>query len=319
MGRSQPLLTEHGGVFQPDPASFCYRVSPLSVFSPARAYWNQRTRLAGERDRILTLGKAVGKQYDLWPYQWAQLMSVVMDYEPDLVVELGRGVGNSTCAFAEASYQGQGRTRILSLCFSDEWERVTTPRLRQLVPPAWFHPVEAVRTDILKFDYQKELAGAKRVALFWDAHGFEIAECVLGAILPALADKEHVVIMHDLSDARYSSEQQLEYGEHGLWKGNNWSGPRLKLGIIDSAVEQSISVLDFATRNHLTLDSADHSFRTELTSDQKAEMKSVLGDLFDLQAHWFYFSLNEKPGPYTFPRFTPPPNAAPKKRRWYGR
>ena len=140
--------------------------------------------------------------------------------------------------------------------------------------------------------------------LFWDAHGFEIAECVLGAIMPLLAPIQHLVMMHDLSDTRYTSDEHMQYGENGLWKGNNWSGPRLKLGIIDSAVEQSVAALDFTTRNRVALDSADHSFRTTLSAAQQGEMSSLLGNLFNLQGHWFYFSLNERHGTYTFPRFS---------------
>jgi hypothetical protein len=280
--------------------------SSVIPFSPAGGYWNQRHALAGARDKILSLCRTVDHSCDLLPFQWAQLMSVVLDYNPDLVIELGRGCGNSTCAFTEASNLNQQRTRVLSLCFSDDWERVTAPRLRTIVTPEWFHPLQALRTDILEFDYAKAIGSAKRVVLFWDAHGFEIAGCVLGAILPLLAARDHLVVMHDLSDSRYGSEEQLEYGGHGLWKGNDWSGPRLKLGIIDSAAEQSVAVVDFTTRNHLTLDSADHSFRTELTPGRQAEMSRILGDLFDLQGHWFYFSLNEKPGPYQFPRYIRP-------------
>jgi hypothetical protein len=283
----------------------------LSTFSPARSYWNQREKLAKAHDRIFTLGRTVNHGSDLWPYQWAQLMSVVMDYEPDLVLELGRGQGNSTCAFTEASNLNGGRSQILSLCLSDNWERETVPRLRSVVPSSWFEPLRTVRADILDFDYEKALSGVRRLLLFWDAHGFEIAECVLGGILPLVSKIEHLVVMHDLSDARYSSEEQLEYGGHGLWKGNNWSGPRLKLGIIDSAVEQSIAAVDFATRNHLTLDSADHSFHTGLTPAEHAEMQSLLGELFQTQGHWFYFSLNERPGPYKFPRYVRPQAAAP--------
>ena len=279
---------------------------PVSRFSPARAYWSQRVPLANARDRILALSQAVNHTSDLWPYQWAQLMSVVMDYQPDVVLELGRGKGNSTCAFTEASNLNQGRTRILSLCLSDDWERGTFPRVRSIVPEDWFAPLQTLHADILEFDYEMALSGAERVVIFWDAHGFDIAECVLGEILPVVANREHLVIMHDLSDARYSSEEQLEYGEYGLWKGNNWSGPRLKLGFIDSAVEESISALDFTTRNHLTLDSADHSFRTNLTPAQQADMQGLLGELFETQGHWFYFSLNESSGPYKFPRFERP-------------
>jgi FkbM family methyltransferase len=296
-------------------------LSSAAGFTPARAYWNQRSVLASERSRILALSQAVDHPHDLLLYQWAQLMAAVIDYAPDLVLELGRGPGNSTCAFTEAAHVNQSRTRVLSLCLSDDWERVTVPRLLPVVRPDWFQPLQALRGDILEFDYPQALASAQRVIVFWDAHGFEVAECVLGCILPALADKDHLVIMHDLSDSRYGSEEHLAYGEHGLWKGNNWSGPRLKLGVIDSAVEQSIATLDFTTRNHLTLDSADHSFRTELTPQQQAEMSRMLGELFDLQGHWFYFSLNEKPGPYRFPRYLPPsqrvkPEERPPEKRW---
>lgn len=275
----------------------------MPVFSPAQAYWNQRLALVQMHDRLLALSGAVDHPGDLFAYQWAQLMAVVMDYEPELILELGRGKGNSTCAFTEAANQNAGRTRVLSLCLSDNWERETVPRLRKVVPDAWFAPLQTLRTNILDFDYRKALSGAGPVIIFWDAHGFEVAECVLGAILPLVADRQHLVIMHDLSDTRYSSDEQLAYGEHGLWKGNNWSGPRIKLGIIDSAVEQSIAAFDFTTRNHLTLDSADHSFHSGLDAAQQAEMERVMGELFSTQAHWFYFSLNERPGPYTFPRF----------------
>ena len=47
-----------------------------------------------------------------------------------------------------------------------------------------------VCADILEFDYRKALSDAKRVLIFWDAHGFDIAECVLGEILPIVAAGE---------------------------------------------------------------------------------------------------------------------------------
>jgi FkbM family methyltransferase len=276
------------------------------AFSPASAYWNQRVTLANARDRILSLRQAVDQPSDLLPYQWGQLIAAAVEYEPDVILQLGRGTGNATCAFTEACNLRDGRSRVLSVCSSDDWERQTLPRLRRILPDNWFAPLEVKRADILKFDYRTALAGAKRVLIFWDAHGFDIAECVLGSILPIVAEVEHLVIMHDLSDARYNSEEQLRYAGHGLWKANGASGPRVKLGLIDSAVEQSVAALDFTTRNRLTLDSADHSFRTRLTPAQQAEMRNKLGELFDLQGHWFYFTLNEGPGPYTFPRYTPP-------------
>lgn len=288
-------------------------VEPLpektEVFSPGRAYWNQRFAIARSKERILTLSAAVEHSTDLWPYQWAQLMATALEFHPDLILELGRGAGNSTCVFTEVANQlGPGSCRVLSLCRSEDWEARTRPRLRGAVPESWFEPLAAVRADILTFDYHAALAGARRVLLFWDAHGFAIAECVLGAVLPELAGRTHLVIMHDLSDLRYVSSEHLQYGEYGLWKNDDWSGPRLKIGNIDSAVAQSIAILDFTTRNRLTLDSADHSNHSQFEGhpEKLAELGAILGDqLFNLQAHWFYFSLNEHPGPYTFPRFRP--------------
>jgi hypothetical protein len=40
-----------------------------------------------------------------------------------VILELGRGQGNSTCAFTEATNLKQGQMRVLSLCLSDNWER----------------------------------------------------------------------------------------------------------------------------------------------------------------------------------------------------
>ena len=142
--------------------------------------------------------------------------------------------------------------------------------------------------------------------MFWDAHGFDIAECVLGAIAPLIADRQHVILVHDMSDIRYGYGQ-ADYGGERLWHGVNAGAARFRIGIIDSAVAQGISIQDFASRNRLTLDSADHSIDLELNQvpGRVQEIQALLGDeLFSMQAHWFWFTLNEHSGPYTFPRFT---------------
>ncbi len=269
-------------------------------FRPATAYWNQRHVLTASRDRILALRDAVGHGCDLDPFQWAQLTAAALEFAPDLILELGRGKGNSTVAFTEAAFLAGGPTRVLSLCLSSDWEEQTLPRLRPLVTEEWLNNLTALRTEILSFDFATALKDAKRVLLFWDAHGFDIAECVLARILPLLADRQHLVIMHDLSDVRYAGRPP-EYRGDGIWKGNDWSGPLVRLGRIDSNVEQAIAAIEFTTRNEIALESADHSYHTGLSSIQQTEMRELLGPLFDANAHWFYFSLNERPAPYVFP------------------
>ena len=168
---------------------------------------------------------------------------------------------------------------------ADSWEAQTLPRLKAFLPARWFEKLTAERGDILSFDFRPVLEGKRRVLLFWDAHGFEVAEFVLGSLLPRLAALEHVVTMHDMSDNRYAAPEQLEYGDVPLWKGGNAEQSRIQLGFINSAVEQSISVVDFTTRNRLTLDSADHSFHTRFDGRPEGdEMLQLLGpELFSAQ------------------------------------
>ncbi len=270
------------------------------------AYWRQRHALARHADHIRALWQVVESAQELWPYQWAQLLAMTLEFQPDLVIELGRGWGNSTCVFTEAMNQlGPEGRRVVSICLSEGWETRTRARVARLVPPAWFNPLQARQSDILAVDYAALACEARRVLVFWDAHGFDIAECVLGEILPAIVDRPHLVLMHDLSDARWGAPETAHYGTRGLWKGNTWGGPRVRLGDIDSAVEQSVAIVDFMSRNGRRLYSADESIRTVIGGDpaRVEEMERLLGDLFALQAHWFFFTLNDRAETWTFPRF----------------
>lgn len=288
--------------------------------TPAEAYWNQRSVLGDARERLTALEEAVDDPRDLVPYQWAQLLAFALEFRPTLILELGRDFGNSTCVFTEAASRlERGSCRVLSLCLSNYWTRRTLPRLRTIVPPEWGASLQAVETNILTFDFEAALAGAERVFVFWDAHGFDIAECVLGRILPLIEKRPHVVAMHDLSDARYLSPADDLYGQRGLWRGGpaTGNGPRVRLGHINSEVGQAVSITDFCSRNRVPLESADHSFHTEIGTDAKKmeELRSVIGERhFSLTGHWFWFSLNDAPGPFTFPALTsftpgPPPTS----------
>jgi hypothetical protein len=255
----------------------------------------------------VALEEAVNSPTNLSPNQWAQLLALALEFRPTLILELGRGLGNSTCVFTEAANQlPLGSCRVISICLTDDWQVHTLRRLRRIVPAGWFSPLRAEITDILTWDYRTHIQPADRVLVFWDAHGFEVAECVLGEILPLLADKPHVVAMHDLSDARYLPPELDRYAGRPIWMGaqSMGTGARLRLGHIDSEVPQAVSVADFCSRNKLTLESADHCFHAEIGAQpvRAEELRSLLGERhFSLTGHWFWFSLNEKPGPYTFP------------------
>ena len=291
------------------PAAWCGVLKPQTALPapavrPGLALWTHRRAVAETQPRILGFRDAVAASGDLSLYQYAQLLATVLEFQPDLILELGRGRGNSTCLFTEAANQLGGSARVISICQSQDWESHTLPRLRAVVPSDWFKPLTALKSDILQVDYSRLLEGAGRVLLFWDAPGFDVAECVLGAIMPLLAPIQHLILMHDISDSRRVSSDHMSYGNAGIWKGDDGSGTAIKIGAVDSAVEQSIAALDFTTRNGVTFESADQSFHTDLTPGQRTELRALLGELFDTQGHWFYFTLNERPGPYHFPRFT---------------
>jgi hypothetical protein len=175
------------------------------------------------------------------------------------------------------------------------------------------------------------LERAQRPLVLWDAHGFEIAEWVLGKLLPALVSKPHLVLMHDMSDTRFevpsaeygeteiwkgtnagdlsvgpASEKISRNGETGVWQRTNAGDPALWLGHLFSKVSQAISIVDFASRNRLPLHSGAESLHAEIASDpaRMASLRELLGDdLFSLQAHWYWFTLNEAPGALYFPPY----------------
>lgn len=279
------------------------------VTTPSQAYWNQRQAIVEAKERLLALSAAIDKPGDLLPHQWAQLYAMTLEFKPDLVLELGRGHGNSTCAFTEAANR-LGGVSVLSLDTDPLWSSKLA-RLRQVVPEAWFGPLRAPLADILSFDYATAFASAKRVLVFWDAHGYDVAECVLGGILPLLQAKEHLVVMHDLSDARYMAPQAATGYGPAMYKGGNAGEPKLRLGHVISGVEQAIAITDFAARNGLELHSADHDLHTNL-AHRSAEMHGLMGEMFSLQAHWFYFSLSGLHTLHTlhFPPFHPPARPA---------
>lgn len=276
---------------------------------------NQAEGIAGKAERIKRLHGTVGDPQSLTLHQWVHFHALCMEYGPDLVIELGRGFGNSTVAFAEAfeGYQTSdgGRGRLLSLCDSRGWEARTLPRLRKLsfLGDDWFDRIDVKRVDIVDFAFAPEVMEAERILVLWDAHGIEVADVVLSRLMPLIANKRHLVLMHDISDSRYAGGA-MQYQGLPFWRGQDagWDGSaaRLALGWVETTVEQVIPVIDFLTRNGLELQSADHRVHLDIVETPgllERLSKIYPEDFFDPVNHWAYFSLNDGPGPYTYPAF----------------
>ena len=278
------------------------------TFDVARYYFDQRLRIEADAALLRQLIEAVHWTNDLGPAQWAQWYSVALGFAPDLIIELGRGYGNSTALFGQAAWR-LGRTKIVSLCQSGEWASIVAPRIARIVEPGWFENIDARRADILSADYAEIIADHQRVLVLWDAHGFDIAELVLGEILPRLLDRQHLLLMHDISDNRYAVVPR-SYGGGPLWKGSSWQqrtgawNTRVNIGWMNSIQDQVIALADFAARNDVEIGSADHEYARFFAANpaHAVEMRQRLGDeLFAVIGHWAFLSLTGKTGPFHCP------------------
>src|SRR5262245_14224180 len=126
---------------------------------------------------------------------WLLLFASATDHRPDLIVELGRSYGNSTCALTEAATAlGRCRVRSYDHDHGHTYERITVPRIRPLVSQDWLDHQEILHKDITEESAAEMLGDADRVLLFWDAHGEPLAQHVLARIFPALAERRHLII-----------------------------------------------------------------------------------------------------------------------------
>jgi hypothetical protein len=289
----------------------------IPPFSPARALWDHRHDLAKAWSELRHmrghLQDMMGGPRDFGKPQSLQLASMVYAFKPDLIVELGRGYGNSTCAMAFAAKMLRPQEcRFVSLCLSDAFNRESLPYLKShLKDPGILDPVEALETDILTFDFAPVIASAKRVFVFWDAHGFDVAQTILTRLLRPLRDRPHVAVIHDMADLTYMPEDLKQFGSDSKWLAYGTAGPKYILGNVGAQYEEGVALVDFASRNRLTLSSAESSYFRDLTEAQAGELEKEFGDDFSRYGYWYYFSLNGLADrAISFPEIPPLPSSA---------
>jgi hypothetical protein len=290
-----------------------FRQNEHGMHLVSRCLVNQARPIAANADRLRRLHETVGWSNDLKLHQWTHFYALALEYHPDLVIEFGRGYGNSTCVFAEALRHGDAASRLVSLCNSTSWTDVTLPKLKDLVDTAWLSRIDVRTGDIRVFNLAGIVADARRILVLWDAHGVAVADCVLARLMPLISDRDHFVVMHDVSDNRYTGNR-FDYRGLPFWRGQEggWSGDtaRLYLGWIDTAVEQVIPAIDFTTRNHIELGSADHRVKLDICDDSALlqTLRATYPDgMFDPVNHWAFFTLNDADPPYTYPTYPAPP------------
>jgi hypothetical protein len=276
-------------------------------FSPAAALWDNREALAKAMPEIAAvraaLETATGGPRDFIRQQWLQLASVVYDFKPDLIIELGRGYGNSTSAMAMAMKMLRPQPcRLLSLCLATSFNEISRPHLDATLPDkSLFASVEALNEDIARFDFSSHVEKAQRVFVFWDAHGYDLAMNLLARLFPALAEKAHLVLVHDMADLKYLGAEHRRY-DGAPWKGTGSAPAKYILADVGCQYEEGVALVDFLGRNGLPFRSAESSYFSELTAQQVAEIDQRFGSDFSRLGFWYYFSLNEAAGrSLTFP------------------
>ena len=291
----------------PERAGNAEPLVPSSNTFLSDAIWRQRHALARARANTRTLHDALrrymppGHPGDLPFHEWGQLIACALEFAPDLILEVGRGYGNSTLAFSQAANLLGASCRVVSVCLQP-WEEIRSAVL-PVTTDDWFSPLTIHREDVRQFDFEAALLGARRVLVFWDAHGYDVAECMLGRLMPILATRDHLVLMHDISDARY--QDSTSYGDYGIWKGEEtWPGPMVRLGHVLATVQQAVAVVDFTSRNGIALHSAVHDLHRRFDGHaDEEELRDLLGDeFFALRSNCAWYSLNEAIAPYHFPR-----------------
>ncbi len=211
-----------------------------------------------------------------------------------MIVELGRGWGNSTCVFTEVANRLQ-TTRVVSIGYDSEraWTAQTVPRLRAAVPPPWFDVLEVMHNDILQTDFSPILTRDSRTLVFWDAHGLDLARYLLAEVMPVLATRDHVVVVHDVTDSRYADPGPTYVRDDGLTL--TWLGPFV------GPFDELIPLYDFLSRNRIAFDSPNHSMSQRLLNDAQrcAELQRLWGEDFPIPTpleagSWIYFDLNHR-------------------------
>lgn len=279
----------------------------MKDFNCGAALWNQRFKLNESKLRLNQLAKAVGHISDSSLAQYAQMFAITLEFKPDLIVELGRGVGNSTAVFCEAANQLKN-TKVISICLSTDWQDKSAKKISQIVPKHWFNKLDTRIANILDINFKSLIGEAylrkknkKKILLLWDAHGWDVAEYVLGEALPVLRPLEHLILVHDISYFDPNSNNAL-YRAGTMWRG--YAGdeakdpPYLVLNSMESSFEELVALNDFASRNSLKLHSVQEEINDFYHKNQKIKSeleKSPGKDFSDSTSSFHWFSLNASP------------------------
>ena len=227
-------------------------------------------------------------------HQWFQILAISLHFNPELILEPGSLAGRSTSALAGSIALQSRPATMLSTVAQATWDRICATPERPPVLSMGFSAVQTVEASPAGLaSWDARLATAERVLVFCGDLDNGYWQYLLGTLLPALQDKEHLVILPGISDVRHSPP--LQYGEGG--------GRYLALGNAISTNVGFVELMDFVSRNQLTLYSADAAFASLLNQDAERYrlIKRELSPSFSEHSDWRWLSLNEQSVSCLFP------------------
>jgi predicted O-methyltransferase YrrM len=221
--------------------------------------------------------------------QGYSLAAVAESMHPDVILDLGTGPGNSAAVFSIS----RPDAAIYTFDLEDHWSKSCRDVLSRAGVGANVKPSIG---DLTKVNFGPVLAPAGCILVFCDAHGFDVASHVLGHIMPLIAEKNHIVICHDMSHKNFAN---MEYEGKPFWRGMNMFGSPpgqtayVVLGWVVSAVDQVIPITDFCARNDIEFHSFDTDIHIEGTAESRSELQRMLQLNWLDAIHMGYFSMRE--------------------------
>jgi hypothetical protein len=226
--------------------------------------------------------------------QGTMLAAATLALRPQVILDLGTGGGNSATAFGIAG-RGFG-TRVYTFDRVPAWEASHRHKLAPETAASLEPVVNAVVGDIAAVDYAPIVGSANAVIVFWDAHGYTIADRVLSHLMPLIADRPHVVICHDMSDSRF--EAPGPYNGQPFWRAvdganDDASTAFATIGPVTTRVEQAIPLVDFCWRNQMELRFFDWELRRVIDDGSRVAALQRLGLPTVGTFNMAYFTMNE--------------------------
>jgi hypothetical protein len=221
----------------------------------------------------------IGDPQNLSLQQALCLAALCLEQKPDILLDLGTGKGNSAVVFSVVGKVLEGFGHNLTVHTFDIQNRWITEALPKLDARISKRVVPHVG-DLTEFDFDPILELARSVLVFWDAHGFAVADTVLTRIMPILAERRHSIVCHDISDNRFSPERRY-YGGLPFWRGmdyfyNERNTTEINIGWLSAVVDQILPLTDFCFRNEIEIQSVDYSIRTKLAEDARARFFNIV-------------------------------------------